>query len=159
MKKRRRQRTAEKYEVVKLWTYPQANGALPYLHSIASSLREHWLEAQGKSRQVERLHQKPGRVDKKTLLEIENAKKEYDHADGRFQEALEEMLAMHVFPIDVNQGLAFIPFRQKEDLAWFVFDLFESKGLQNWRFHNDPLETRRPINEVVEGTTNEEVII
>ena len=45
--------------------------------------------------------------------------------------------------------MAFIPFQKEEELAWFVFDLFESDGLKSWRFHQDPLETRRPIADVL----------
>lgn len=154
MKRKRHNKVqAENFEVVRLWTHAQAKGALPYLRSIASSLREHWLEAQSKNLEADRLEKQPGRATKGTMLAVADARTSHQKAENCFQEALEEMLAMHVFPIDVNQGLALIPFRQKDELAWFVFDLFEPGGLRSWRFHNDPLETRRPITEVEESQT------
>ena len=157
MNKKRRNRTKEKYQVVRLWTYDQAKAALPYLRSIGTSLRENWLEAQTKSLEVKRLNDKPGRPDRAAILSIQSLEDAHHNAEGRFQESLEEMLGMHVFPIDVNQGLALIPFREKEELAWYVFDLFDPEGMRSWRFHSDPLEQRRPIAEV-EGETKPEAV-
>jgi hypothetical protein len=50
-----------------------------------------------------------------------------------------------VFLLDPVRGLALIPFQQGEELAWFVFDAFDQNGLTSWRYHKDPLETRRPM--------------
>ena len=153
MNKKRRKNTKERYEVVRLWSYDQAKTAMPYLKTIAGSLREHWLDAQGKGLELKRLNDKPGRADRAQILKLEHLEKDRQSADTKFQESLEELLAMHVFPIDVNQGLALIPFREKEELAWYVFDLFDPEGMKSWRFHNDPLDTRRPLTEIVGGET------
>ena len=43
-----------------------------------------------------------------------------------------------------------VPFIYNGQLAWFVFDLFDdSDPLRFWRYHQDPLETRRPIAEAL----------
>ena len=52
---------------------------------------------------------------------------------------------MDVFLLDPVQGVALIPFNKENSLAWFVFDLFEEGEPQNLAFHEDTLETRRPI--------------
>jgi hypothetical protein len=55
-------------------------------------------------------------------------------AEGHFNEALRELEALDVYCLDPAKGLALIPFRQGDDLAWFVFDLFAPQGLDGWRF-------------------------
>ena len=40
-----------------------------------------------------------------------------------------------------------IPFGKGDELAWYVFDLFSKQGLEAWRFHGDPLEMRRPLEQ------------
>ena len=43
-------------------------------------------------------------------------------------------------------GLALIPFAVEKRLAWYVFDLFDEEDpLRFWRYHQDPLEKRRPM--------------
>jgi hypothetical protein len=48
-------------------------------------------------------------------------------AEGHFNEALREPEALDVYCLDPTKGLAQIPFRQGDDLAWFVFDLCARK--------------------------------
>ena len=146
--KRNRKRKRNDMRLIRLWTYPQAHKALPYLHSITGSLREHWLEAQDKRMEVNRLHREPGRADRNRLLAEELATEEKSKAEERFAEDLQELLGMDVFLLDPVQGVAFIPFQKDTELAWFVYDHF-GNDLKSWRFHQDPLETRRPIQEVV----------
>jgi hypothetical protein len=68
-------------------------------------------------------------------------------ARQRFREALEELEALDTFCLDPLSGQALIPFVQEEQLAWYLFDLFDSKPLRYWRYHTDPEETRRPVSE------------
>jgi hypothetical protein len=49
--------------------------------------------------------------------------------------------------------MAWIPFSHDNQLAWFVFDLFDTEPIRYWRYQTDPLETRRPVSEVSSDTT------
>ena len=147
--KRKRKHRRRRLRTIRLWNYPQAHKALPYLRSVTQSLRDHWLEAQGKRREVDRLSRRPGRPDRTTMIAGARASEEKNQAEDRFTDALNELLGIDVYLLDPVRGVAFIPFQKEEELAWFVFDLFESDGLKSWRFHQDPLETRRPIAEVL----------
>jgi hypothetical protein len=130
-----------------MWTYAEAVAALPYLRSIVRSLREHRLERQQARLRVQRIDARPGRPSRQLLLLRAEAGQEADRADERFDEALNELLALNVSCLDPANGLALIPFRQGDELAWFVFDLFAPRGLDAWRFHADPLSMRRQLGE------------
>lgn len=147
MRKQRRRKTEETIEL-RLWTYAESQNARPYLRSIVRSLREHWLEMQRVRVQVERLDARPGRPDRRALIARAEAVQEADGAEQRLEEALRELMALHVYCLDPLNGLALIPFSRGGDLAWFVFDLFAPDGVEAWRFHADPLETRRPLVDV-----------
>ncbi len=147
--KRKRKEKKRQLRMIKLWTFPQAHKALPYLRSVTQSLREYWLEAQEKRLEVNRLFNRPGRPNRTAILANERANLEKSDAEDRFNDALNELMAIDVYLLDPAGGVAFIPFKKGEELAWFVFDLFDSENVKNWRFHNDPLETRRPITEVL----------
>jgi hypothetical protein len=145
----------EPSEALHLWTYEAALSAVPYLRSIVRSLREHWLQVQSARRQVERLDSLSGRPDRQTLIELASAIKELEHAHIELEETFDELKAIEVYSLDPVQGLAFIPFDKGEKLAWYVFDLFAPQGVEAWRFHRDPPETRRPL----EPTTGSELAI
>jgi hypothetical protein len=132
---------------LRLWTYPEAAAAVPYLRSVVRSLREHWLDAQGARRRVRRIDERPGRPGREALILRAEAVGEAEQAEESFVEALNELLALNVSCLDPAKGLALIPFRQGDELAWFIFDLFAPRGLDGWRFHADPLSTRRPLAE------------
>jgi hypothetical protein len=146
MKRRRRTKRNRSLRVIRLWTQPEAVKALPYVRAIINSLREHWLDAQRKRLEVQRLGRiaRPSRTE---LIATEDAGAAQTKAEDAFNEALEELMSMDVFLLDPVQGLALIPFQQEEELAWYVFDWFDEAGLTAWRFHKDPLETRRPMPE------------
>jgi hypothetical protein len=135
--------------VIKLWTYSQADKALPYIRSITSSLRQHWLDARGHKQTLERFDKKTGRLDRDDLLAQSDAESEHVKAEDAFADALQELMNMDVFLLDPVRGVALIPFNKENSLAWFIFDLFEEGGLKNWRFHEDPLEMKRPIEEAL----------
>jgi hypothetical protein len=145
--KRKNQRKPRKLRMISLWEYPQAQKALPYLRSVTQSLREHWLDAQNKRLEVSRLSHRPGRPNRDSILASEKATKEKEDAETRFSDALSELMGIDVYLLDPVGGVAFIPFKKEEELAWFVFDLFDGDELKTWRFHQDPLEMRRPIAE------------
>ena len=146
MKRRRRTKRNRSLRVIRLWTQPEAVKALPYVRSIVSSLREHWLDAQRKRLEAQRLG-RIARPDRTQLIATEDASAAQTKAEDAFNEALEELMSMDVFLLDPVQGVALIPFQQEEELAWYVFDWFDKAGLSAWRFHKDPLETRRPMPE------------
>jgi hypothetical protein len=75
------------------------------------------------------------------------AVKELDQADIELEETFDELKAIDVYCLDPAQGLALIPFGKCGELAWYVFDLFSPQGLEAWRFHGDPLEMRRPLEQ------------
>src|SRR5262245_15485725 len=140
-------REAEAAVLVRLWTYAEAVKALPYLRAVVRSLREHWLHLQRVRLQVRRLDGRRGRPDRQALIVRAEAVREAERAEDLFHEALRELEALDVDCLDPAKGLALIPFRQGDDLAWFVFDLFAPQALDGWRFHADPLETRRALVE------------
>ena len=131
----------------RLWTYEAALSAVPYLRAVVRSLREHWLHVQSARRQIERLDSRPGRPDRQTLIRRAAAVQELGQADIKLEETFDELKAIDVFCLDPAQGLALIPFNKGDELAWYVFDLFSPQGLEAWRFHGDPLEMRRPLEQ------------
>jgi hypothetical protein len=131
----------------RLWTYEAALSAVPYLRAVVRSLREYWLDVQSVRRQIERLDSGPGRPDRQTLIRRAVAVQELDQADFKVEETFDELKAIDVFCLDPAQGLALIPFGKGDELAWYVFDLFSPQGLEAWRFHGDPLEMRRPLEQ------------
>jgi hypothetical protein len=145
-KRRRRQ--------IRVWTLEQTRAALPYLSSVVRSLREHRLEAVAQHRSAERLAHRPGRPDRDTLIAHAEAVKAAAHADERFRETLAELEALDIFLTDPIAGQALIPFAHDENLAWYVYDAFDPEPVRFWRYHTDPLETRRPLAEI-EGNEQE----
>jgi hypothetical protein len=108
------------------------------------SLREHHVAALMHRRNAQRLARKHDRTALVARAEADQAGRE---ARQRFRETLEELEALDTFCLDPLAGQALIPFVQDEQLAWYLFELFDSKPLRYWRFHTDPEETRRPVSE------------
>lgn len=150
--KRNRNGAKRRQPTIQPWTYDQARGVLPYLRSIVRSLREHRIEAQTRQAQADRLASRPGRPDRNTLIAQEEAHRFAREAEDRFDDALDELHVLDVYCLDPIRGEALIPFVQDEQLAWYVFDLFDDEPFRSWRFHSDPLETRRPLTTAQQGT-------
>lgn len=148
-RKRNSRQKGKRMRVIRLWTYPQAQKALPYIRSIATSLRQHWVDLQGSKSRLHRLEKQAGRPDKASLMASQEAEEQLTHAESRFAEELEELMKMDVFLLDPAGGVALIPFSKEDNLAWFVFDLFDEDGLKTWRFHEDPMAQRRPIEDAL----------
>jgi hypothetical protein len=147
--KRNRKEAKREQRQVQTWNLPQARAALPYLSSVVRSLREHQLEALAHTRAANRLANRPGRPDRNTLIAEQEARKAAEQADAHVQEALAELEAMDVYCLDPVAGQALIPFVKNEQLAWYVYDTFDSEPFRFWRWHTDPIEMRRPVEEVV----------
>jgi Uncharacterized conserved protein (DUF2203) len=143
--RKQRDQHAEPTATHHLWTYEAALSAVPYLRAVVRSLREHWLHVRSVRRQIQRLNSLPGRPDRQTLIRRAVAVKELDQAEMRLEETFDELKGIDVYSLDPAQGLALIPFGKGDALAWYVFDLFAPLGLESWRLHSDPLETRRPL--------------
>lgn len=143
--KRRHRNKKRPMRMIRLWTHTEAEKALPYLRSVVGSLREHWLTAQCSKRTASLLDARPGASKRERILATQRAREDGDRAEMHFQDALAELSSLDVFLIDPVRGLALIPFRKDEDLAWFIYDQFEQNGLVGWRMHEDPLEQRRPL--------------
>jgi hypothetical protein len=114
------------------------------------SIRDHRLEAQSLDLRAKRLADRPGRPGRAALIAQEESVRAAAAEQGRFEDAVGELSRLDVYCIDPINGIAFIPFVQNDQLAWFVFDLFSNPMLDGWRFHEDPLEMRRPIAEVAD---------
>jgi hypothetical protein len=138
----------KKSKAILLWTLPQARGAASYLAAVLHSIRETWLEGARKEIYAQRLAAKPGRSDRKRIIDEQQAFAEARSAHERYLEAREELEGLGIATLDPNQGMAWIPFSYENQLAWFVFDLFDSEPIRFWRYQTDPLETRRPVSEI-----------
>jgi hypothetical protein len=149
-----RNRPKKEERTVRAWTYEEAHKAVPYIAAVVRSLREQRLEAQSKSRQAQILEGRPGRPNRDLLVAQADVVRQSREADERFAETLAELNSLDVFCTEPARGEAFIPFLHAKKLAWFVFDLFDEEDhLRQWRYHDDPLEARRPIAEALKETT------
>jgi hypothetical protein len=157
--KGKRNRARRRRQTIQAWTHEQAQAATPYLASILHSLREHRLEWQAQQRRAEILTSRSGRPNRKALMEHQETLREAQRAQDDFEAALAELHALDIYCLDPLRGEALIPFVHADQLAWFVFELFESPPLRFWRYHADELEMRRPVAEVLEGPKGETVIV
>jgi len=151
--KRQPKKRSRPVRVIRLWTYPQAQKATPYLRSVVGSLRDHWLRLRGADRDLKRQARQPGRPDRHALIAHEYLQSDKDDAENEFGEALHELMRMDAYLLDPVRGVAVVPFAKEEQLAWFVYDLFDPAGVSAWRYHEDPLELRRPLAEAVTPPT------
>jgi hypothetical protein len=129
----------------RLWTLEEAQAAVPYFSSVARSLREHYLKILAKRRGVQLLTERHGRPDRKALIEEQETRRDLQKAEQDYQDALEELSELNVHPHDPSQGMALVAFIQDNQLAWYVFDLFDSQPIRSWRYRSDPDGTRRAL--------------
>ena len=130
---------------LRLWAFEDAQAAVPYLSSIVRSIREHHLTAVAKRRELLAMAERPGRPDRKALIAEQEARRELQKAEQDHQDAVDELSQLDVQPLDASQGTALVPFVHDEQLAWYVFDLFDDKPIRSWRYQSDPDETRRKL--------------
>jgi hypothetical protein len=146
----RKKRLKKRTKTVPVWTYEQARNAQPYLSSILRSVRENRLDALNFDLTARRLDQQEGRPDRAALIALADARDSRQRAEDRFKGELQELADIGIYCLDPIRGEALVPFVHKSQLAWFLYELFENDPIRFWRFHEDPLEERRPIGEVAE---------
>jgi hypothetical protein len=149
--KRNQKRTKRRSNSLRVWTYAEARTVLPFVTSVMGSLREHWLAAQGHDQRARRLADLPGRPTRDRLLAAKDETDATAAAKERFETAASELHDLDVFCTDPIRGEAVIPFVHNDQLAWFVYDLFAPDDFRFWRYHTDPIDTRRPIAEALEN--------
>lgn len=147
--KRHSRGAKKRSRTLQLWTHAQAQAALPYLASVLRSVREHALESQAHRLALNRLANRPGRPDRQTLLAQMESDRLVREADERFGEALDELQVLDVYCTDPIRGEAVIPFLHRDQLAWYLYDLFDDRPLRFWRYDSDPADVRRPLAEVL----------
>jgi hypothetical protein len=157
--KRQPKGAKERAQTIQVWSYEQARAAVPYISSILRSLREHALEALRHYHRVKRLANRPGRPDRATIIAQHEAEAEARRADERFRDALDELQEMDIYTLDPIQGQALVPFVHNDQLAWFIFDLFDAQPLSFWRFQSDPEDTRRPVTSMQRGASEATQIV
>jgi len=131
-------------QVMSLWTLEQARKAIPYIHALLASLREHRLD--GLSCRL-RAHHLQQTGDPRRVRDREQARAAALLAEERFQEDFEELQALSVYPLNAVQGLALLPFIREHHLAWLIFDLYDDDPLRCWRYHDDPPQAVRLLDE------------
>jgi hypothetical protein len=144
---------------LRVYTHAEALGVLPYLASVLRSLREHRLEANRQQLTARRLAERPGRPDRDTILAQQHAGAEAQRAEERFNEAQQEMHCLDVYDLDAVGGLALIPFVHDNQLAWFIYDLYDNQPLRFWRYQSDPLETRRLVTDALKGRGENSLVV
>jgi hypothetical protein len=145
---KRHEADRKRTQVIPVWTYGQARKALPYLASIMKTIREYRLEARRHHLAAARLAEAPGRPGRASIIAEQEEAREARRAEERSQEGILELQQLGIFCLDPIRGEALVPFARNEQLAWFVYDLFDPDLLCAWRYHDDDLEMRRPISEV-----------
>ena len=149
--KRRSSGAKARRRAFRVWTLAQAEAAVPYISAIIGSLREHTVEARKQRRALAVLTDRPGRPDRAALIAGQETDRDARRAEDQAREAEHELNALDVLSLDPVNGLALIPFVHDEQLAWYVFDLFDTPSLRSWRFQTDPTDTRRPITAAQHG--------
>ena len=149
--KRQPKGAKERTQTIQVWTYEQALAATPYIASILRSLREHALEALQHYHRAKCLANRSGRPNRASIIEQHEAEKEARCADERFRDALDELQELDIYTLDPIQGQAMVPFVHNDQLAWYIFDLFDAQPLRFWRFQSDPDDTRRPVTAMQKG--------
>jgi hypothetical protein len=149
MNRKNKKRPKREEQAVRVWSYDEAKKAIPYVRSIVTSMRENQIEAVSRLREAKALSHRPGRPDRAALVEHAETSWLADAATARFEEAENELNALDVFTINAVRGEVAFPFVHDKKLAWFLFDQFDEEPIRFWRYHDDPLESRRPIAEAL----------
>lgn len=163
----KKQHDQEPEQVVnlRLWSLPDAQKVVPYVRSLMQSLREGWLNLRQAQESVQRAKARPGRPNRDLIIQMEESQRDVERAEAELQDIVADMMALSAYCVDPVAGLAVIPFLRGQELAWYVFDLFDEKGIIAWRLYSDPLETRRPLADldtappVPEVSTQENVLL
>jgi hypothetical protein len=156
--KKRKNDPGRKVENFPVWTFDQALRAVPYLTSVVGSVRDLYVGVSGQRLRARRLEEKPGRPDRSSIIEHEEAVREARRLEEQFADAVQELAQLNVQCVDPTAGLAMIPFVNADQLAWLVFDLFDAARISSWRYHHDPVQLRRPLAEMSESSLPKSVV-
>ena len=141
----KRSKDRKSSHTLRLWAFEDAQAAVPYISSVVRSLREHHLEILTKRRELQALTERSGRPDRKALIAEQDARRDLQKAESEYQNALGELEELDIQPLNASQGTALVPFVHDDQLAWYVFDLFDAQPIRSWRYQTDPDETRRKL--------------
>lgn len=141
----KRSKKEKQPQPIQVWSLAQARAAQPYIASIVKSLRENSLEVIARRRKIAEINARPGRPSRRDLIDLQDAQDDIRRADDRMHEDAAELAALDIYTHDPIKGQVLIPFVHEEQLAWYVFDLFDPDPCRFWRFQSDPDETRRPV--------------
>jgi hypothetical protein len=131
-------------EGMSIWTLEQARKAIPYIHALMASLREHRLEELSNHLRCQGFFRS---ADQQLQQDSENARSAAQLAEKAFQEDFDELQALSIYPLNAIQGVALLPFIREHHLAWLIFDLFDEDPLRCWRYHDDPPQSIRLLDE------------
>src|SRR5262245_35947102 len=73
---------------LRLWTFDDAQAAVPYIASVVRSLREHHLDILTKRRELQALADSPGRLDRKALIAEQETRRDLTRSEQEYQSAL-----------------------------------------------------------------------
>jgi len=127
------------------WTWTRAVAASPYIASIVRSIREHALAAGQHKQNLKRIDALPGRPTRDLLIEQQNTQRNLRHAEDALREATDELEKLEIVSFDSVGGQALVPFVHDNQLAWYIYDLFDEQPYRFWRYQSDPSEMRRPV--------------
>jgi hypothetical protein len=150
---KRRKARSKRMQITQLWARSDAVKAIPYLRSIIASLRENYLEVLNAERRLDLANQKQSAPKRQQILDRETHEDDARRARAKFNDGLEELSRIGVFLLEPVHGIALIPFRKGDDLAWYVFDQFAVSGLIGWRTHSDPIDECRPMTSLDDAAT------
>jgi hypothetical protein len=156
--KRQPKGAKQRSQTLRVWSYDEALAAVPYISSVLRSVREHALGALSHARTAKRLGDRPGRPKRNAIIAHQDAQDQARRADEQFQEAIGELQDLDIYCLEPLQGQALIPFVHDEQLAWFIFDLYDAQPLRFWRFQSDPEDTRRPVTAKQKDTGATQVV-
>ena len=163
--KKQHDQESEQVVNLRLWALPDVHKAVPYVRSLMQSLRERWLDLRQAQETVQRAKARPGRPNRDLIIQIEESQRDVERDEAELQDIVTDMMALSAYCVDPVAGLAVIPFLRGQELAWYVFDLFDEQGIIAWRLYSDPLEARRPLAEleqapqVPDASTPENVLL
>jgi hypothetical protein len=145
---RKSAKKSRRLKVIRLWNYPEAIRAVPYLRSVLDALRNHYLDSLRHRLTIKRLSDK--KPERDTLIALDEARKDLDRAQDAFKDSHRELRRIDVFLLDPLEGVALIPCQKTDALAWMVFEQHSEEGLVGWRWHTDSFDLRRPLAELEE---------
>src|SRR5580704_2115586 len=84
--KKQRDQEPEAAVSLRMWTYPNALKAVPYIRSLAQSLRDGWLELRQAQETVQRTKARPGRPNRDALILLDETQHDIERAEAKLEE-------------------------------------------------------------------------